>query len=95
MYLNRCWDQRNGGELRVFPAHEHGDGTDHDEDAVKGFTEDVVPEGGTLVLLMSNDVEHKVLKTYAARQCIVGWFREYREERVPDHDVMSLRAQCW
>ena len=44
--------------------------------------EDIMPEGGTLVLLMSGDVEHMVRETHAERQCIVGWFNEYREERV-------------
>ena len=40
---------------------------------------------------MSSDVEHLVRETRRERQCVVGWFREQREERVPDRDVMSLR----
>jgi len=89
LYLNRHWDEADGGHLRVFPAYEQGDGTADSQ--LRGFTEDIVPEGGTIVLLMSGDVEHLVRETQAERQCVVGWFREYREERVPDLDAMSLR----
>jgi predicted 2-oxoglutarate/Fe(II)-dependent dioxygenase YbiX len=85
LYVNADWDTASGGELRVYPAYEraHGKETPH--------VEDVTPEGGTLVLLMSSDVEHLVRETRRERQCVVGWFREQREERVPDRDVMSLR----
>ena len=76
--------------MRVFPPHEH---IDHDDEASSaGYTEDITPEGGTLVLFMSSDVEHLVRETHAERQCVVGWFREYSEERVPDRDAMSTRA---
>ena len=60
---------------------------------LEGFTEDIVPEGGTLVLMASADVEHLVRETFAERQCVVGWFREYREEHVPDLDASSLRTR--
>ena len=48
--------------------------------------------GGTLVLLHSADVEHQVCETRAERQCIVGWFRELSEARIPDLDETSLRT---
>ena len=67
-----------------------GHGTDECEQAA--FTEDVLPDGGTLVLLMSGDVEHRVRKTRATRQCLVGWFREVSEGRVMDLDGSSLRT---
>jgi len=90
LYLNHGWDEEMGGALRVFPAGACGDGSaDSEQMAPK---EDVLPEGGTLVLFMSSDVEHKVMVTLAERQCVVGWFRELHEERVPDHDAMSLRT---
>ena len=90
LYLNAKWKASDGGCLRVFPPHEH---IDHDDEASSaGYTEDITPEGGTLVLFMSSDVEHLVRETHAERQCVVGWFREYSEERVPDRDVMSTRA---
>ena len=105
LYLNRGWDQGNGGELRVFPPLERNglsrtrrpterlqpEGVT--EGVTEGFTEDIVPEGGTLVLLASADVEHLVRETFAQRQCVVGWFREYCEERVPDLDASSLRTR--
>lgn len=97
LYLNRGWDQRNGGELRVFPPLARNDPARTRQPAgrreLEDFTEDIVPEGGTLVLLASADVEHLVRETFAERQCVVGWFCEYREERVPDLDVSSLRTR--
>ena len=91
IYLNTNWDAADGGALRIFPAHEH---LSHAEHATQpsNHVEDVLPEGGTLVLFMSGDVEHLVRVTARERQCVVGWFREYREVRVPDLDAMSLRT---
>ena len=54
--------------------------------------EDALPEGGTLLLMMSGDVEHEVRETHRERQCVVGWFRERRERRVADLDATSLRT---
>ena len=96
LYLNRGWDQGNGGELRLFPPLERDDPArtrqPTERRQLADFTEDIVPEGGTLVLIASADVEHLVRETFAERQCVVGWFREYREERVPDLDASSLRT---
>ena len=44
------------------------------------------------MLLHSADVEHQVCETRAERQCIVGWFRELSEARIPDLDETSLRT---
>jgi SM-20-related protein len=90
LYLNRGWREANGGALRIFPAYECDDGTERSQ--LTGHLEDILPEGGTLVLVMSDDVEHLVRETHAERQCVVGWFREYREEPVPDRDALSLRS---
>jgi hypothetical protein len=38
--------------------------------------EDVAPEGGTLVVFFSSEVEHMVRVTRRERQCVVGWFCE-------------------
>lgn len=95
LYLNREWDHTDGGELRVYPAHEHAVPLRSDPRAhgpVGEHVEDVVPEGGTLVLLYSGDVEHMVRETRAERQCIVGWFNEYREERVADLDTFGTHT---
>lgn len=89
LYLNSEWSSADGGELRVFPAYERGRGqhTEH--------TADILPEGGTLVILASADVEHLVRETRKERQCVVGWFREERCQRVPDRDAMALRDVFW
>ena len=84
LYLNAGWVASDHGELRVYPAHTHEE-TEH--------TEEVTPEGGTLVLLMSSDVEHLVRVTRRERQCVVGWFREVSDGRVDDRDLMSLRSR--
>lgn len=39
---------------------------------------DVAPEGGTLVLMRSELIEHEVVTTQRQRQCVVGWFRTVR-----------------
>jgi len=36
---------------------------------------DIVPWGGTLVLFMSQKLEHEVLPTRAQRHSLTGWFR--------------------
>lgn len=91
LYLNRDWDHAHGGKLRVYAAHDHANGGL--ATAPAAHVEDVVPEGGTLVLLMSGDVEHMVRETRAERQCIVGWFNEYRQERVADQDTFGTRTR--
>ena len=90
LYLNRDWDAADGGCLRLFPPHERGYGSADSQ--LAAHTEDVLPEGGTLVLLMSGDVEHQVRETRIGRQCVVGWFRELESTRVPDLDSLSLRT---
>ena len=90
LYLNRGWAASDGGALRLFKAHERGIGAD--ENQLATHTEDVYPEGGTLVILMSGDVEHQVRETRIGRQCLVGWFRELESTRVPDLDMRSLRT---
>jgi len=90
VYLNSGWHAADGGCLRVFPAHEHAHGFTEGETVA--HAEDVLPEGGTLVLLMSGDVEHLVQETHAARQCVVGWFHETKLRPVPDLSVTSLRT---
>jgi hypothetical protein len=86
LYLNRAWDEANGGKLRIYAAHGHSPSSSSSSQQSPAHVEgtiDIVPEGGTLVMFMSADVEHMVCETFAERQCIVGWFNEYREERVP------------
>ena len=90
LYLNGGWDAADGGALRVFPAYERGWGMP--ESQLADYTEDVLPEGGTLVVLLSGDVEHLVRETRRERQCVVGWLNERASLRVPDLDCTSLRT---
>lgn len=73
LYLDSGWDAEWGGCLRVFE-----DGASEEEDE----SVDIVPEGGTLVLMRSDKVPHEVLETRRARTCVVGWFRT--EGRAPE-----------
>ena len=59
LYLNEDWTADDGGELRLFT-----------EPSV-----DVPPAGGTLVLFLSDSLEHQVLPTRRERLSLTGWFR--------------------
>jgi len=61
-YLNPDWPAAAGGELLM-----------HGEEAVL-FS--VLPQGGTLVLFMSEDMPHEVLPARQERWSIAGWFRQ-------------------
>jgi SM-20-related protein len=61
-YLNRGWREGDGGELVLYPVA--GD------DRVR-----VQPRAGTLVLFMSEEVEHEVLPARIERGSVAGWFR--------------------
>lgn len=61
-YLNEDWGDADGGCLRIFPPGGVG--------AV-----DIVPQRGTLVLMLSEDVPHEVLATHRLRASVAGWFR--------------------
>jgi SM-20-related protein len=63
LYLNENWKPEDGGELRFYPD---GDGA--------GF-EDVLPQGGRLVVFQSGRFAHEVLPAKRERISIAGWFR--------------------
>lgn len=62
IYLNPDWPAAAGGELVIY-----------DERDVPRLT--VAPEGGTLVLFMSDDMPHEAKKATRERWSIAGWFR--------------------
>lgn len=62
VYLNRDWRPGDGGELRIF-----------DNDGAE--LERIEPRAGTLVLMMSEKIEHEVLPTRSSRASIAGWYR--------------------
>ena len=63
-YLNEDWDETDGGALAIFDRAEA-------EEAV----ELVLPELGTLVIFLSEDIPHEVLPAMRDRYSIAGWFR--------------------
>ena len=62
IYLNGDWPADAGGELVIYDAHD-----------VPRLTQ--APEGGTLVLFMSDDTSHEARKATRERWSIAGWFR--------------------
>lgn len=63
VYLNRDWGDDDGGELVLYRP-EMGDEMAR-----------IVPRAGTLLLFMSEEIEHEVLTTRRDRASIAGWFR--------------------
>jgi SM-20-related protein len=61
-YLNADWQAHEGGELCMY-------------DAQGRLLFSQVPEGGTLVLFMSDDMPHEVKTAGRERWSIAGWFR--------------------
>ena len=59
LYLNGTWSAAAGGQLRL-----------HTDPPV-----DVLPVGGTLVMFMSERLEHEVLPTAVERRSLTGWYR--------------------
>lgn len=66
LYLNTQWRADDGGALRVhFETREHG-APQH---------VDVIPEGGTAVVFLSERFEHEVLPARRERASLTGWLR--------------------
>jgi SM-20-related protein len=59
-YLNADWPDAAGGALRL-----------HLPDGAR----DIAPRAGTVVLFLSDEVEHEVLASTRERWSIAGWFR--------------------
>ncbi|MFN0313671.1 MAG: 2OG-Fe(II) oxygenase [Burkholderiales bacterium] len=63
LYLNDSWQPCDGGQLRMYPGGEP-------ERCV-----DVWPEGGTLVIFLSERIYHEVLPATRERWSFTGWFK--------------------
>ena len=63
LYLNENWKPEHGGELRLYLD---GDGAQF---------EDVLPQGGRLVVFLSGRFAHEVLPAKRERISIAGWFK--------------------
>ena len=62
IYLNDGWPADAGGELVIYDEHD-----------VPRLT--LTPDGGTLVLFMSDETPHEAKKALRERWSIAGWFR--------------------
>lgn len=60
IYLNKNWQESDGGKLRIYSENSH---------------EDIHPLGGTLVCFLSRESEHEVLQSHVARHSFTGWFK--------------------
>lgn len=63
LYLNEAWQPEDGGELRLWL-----------DDAGTADSITVLPEGGTLVLFLSDRYWHEVLPARRERLSLTGWF---------------------
>ena len=62
LYLNKDWQDDNGGELMIYNDSEQP-------------LEKVVPYFGRLVIFLSEKFPHEVLPAKRERKSIAGWFR--------------------
>jgi len=65
LYLNKEWEEKDGGQLRIFLPD--------------GFI-DIPPLAGRLVCFRSDLVEHEVLPSNCNRLSITGWLLDQRSE---------------
>jgi SM-20-related protein len=61
LYLNDAWLPEHGGYLRLYTGG--------------GRSEDVMPQGGRLVVFLSDRFEHEVMPSVRERLSFTGWFR--------------------
>lgn len=76
-YLNRDWTEDDGGRLAVWeqtPSGADGRPDLAGLDTVPPAAE-LAPEGGGLVLMLSESIPHEVRLSHATRYAIAGWFR--------------------
>lgn len=64
LYLNSNWQSEDGGELRLYLERK----------PVSGHV-DIRPDGGTLVLFLSDRFPHEVLPAKRERFSMTGWFK--------------------
>lgn len=80
LYLNRDWVPAQGGTLRAWTPD--------------GVVE-VSPEGGRLVLFLSERVPHEVLPVWGARYAATGWYRATEEiPLLPDPELLREPESC-
>ena len=89
LYLNTGeWSEKDGGILRAYVKQSaKGD------KGVSTQQQDVIPDGGRLVLFDSATVEHEVLPTNKERWAIVGWFMSDSNRRGSNTKKRSFHIQ--
>ncbi|MGB0846611.1 MAG: 2OG-Fe(II) oxygenase [Thiolinea sp.] len=64
LYLNDNWLMEQGGQLRLYTS----------ETDLQSYT-DIIPQGGTLVVFLSERFYHEVLPASRERLSLTGWLR--------------------
>ena len=76
-YLNEDWSAADGGRLALWESCPTGMDGRADLSALNAVppAAQIAPEGGGLVLMMSETIPHEVQPALATRAGIAGWFR--------------------
>jgi len=86
LYLNEgVWEERQGGQLRL---HLDAGRDVLPQGETPNFV-DILPQGGTLVLLKSDSIPHEVLDTNSERIALVGWYNR----AVSAWDISNLAGE--
>lgn len=77
VFLNRSWGEADGGRLAIWPPMDDDTGRRPDLGALDTVpaAAEIAPEGGGLVLMMSERIPHEVRLSHADRYAIAGWYR--------------------
>jgi SM-20-related protein len=81
LYLNHGWKTEDGGMLALYK----------DEATHTPFAS-VMPENGTFVLFLSEEIPHEVQSTQRPRASIAGWFRCNDKFEAPALQVPSITS---
>ena len=65
LYLNDDWQTSDGGQLRLYTNGTNG-----------GEFRDITPQGGTVILFLSERFWHEVLPANRQRLSLTGWLRK-------------------
>jgi SM-20-related protein len=76
-FLNETWHEDDGGALAIWRDAPLNEGGRLDLTRLSGTVPDALiqPEGGTLVLMLSEHIPHEVRPTARQRLGLAGWFR--------------------
>lgn len=79
-YLNEDWSPEDGGELAIYAS---------EADPGDAPLATILPEAGTLVVFLSEDIPHEVLAARRDRYSIAGWFRVNDRMLAPSLQAVS------